>query len=115
MRYFFSAAGSTFHVGSSKLTLKLLRLSELSCFVALGAVGVSGGGGMFRDLSAEIDGSVEGPAFWFWEMLGVLCSSRRGEGCGDSISVFVGDFCGLTNCAHLNEGCLRIPPAGESS
>jgi len=31
MRYFLSAAGSTFHVGSSRLTLKLLRLSELSC------------------------------------------------------------------------------------
>ncbi len=60
MRYFFRAAGSTFQVGSSKLTLKLLRLSELSCFVALGAlsaVGVSGGGGMAaRVLSTELDG-----------------------------------------------------------
>ena len=59
MRYFFRAAGRTFQVGSSRLTLKLLRLSELSCFVALGAllaVGVSGGGGMVRVLSTEVDG-----------------------------------------------------------
>ena len=31
MRYFLRAAGNTFQVGSSKLTLKLLKVSELSC------------------------------------------------------------------------------------
>ena len=67
MRYFFRAAGRTFHVGSSKLTLKLFKLSELSCFVGFGAIGaasvvVCGR----RDLSegaCEVEGKEDGPGF----------------------------------------------------
>ena len=53
MRYFFSAAGNTFHVGSSRLTLKLFRLSELSWRVGRGAMTGSGGGAVEDEATAD--------------------------------------------------------------
>jgi hypothetical protein len=66
MRYFLRAAGRTFHVGSSKLTLKLFKLSELSCLVGFGAeFEVSLGGGVTRGFSVRVDmeGNDESPLF----------------------------------------------------
>lgn len=97
MRYFLSAAGRTFQVGSSKLTLKLLRLSELSCLA-----GFCGASKVFLDFSK--DGlSVDEPALRLEPV--TSCSARCGDPYGgDSISPLVGDFCGWF---HLKEGCLR--------
>jgi hypothetical protein len=63
MRYFLRAAGRTFHVGSSKLTLKLFKLSELSCLVGFGVEAETPFGGVTRDLSAlfEVEGNDDDP------------------------------------------------------
>lgn len=65
MRYFFKAAGRTFHVGSSKLTLKLFKLSELSCLVGFGVEAETPFGGVTRNLSAlfEVEGNDDDPGF----------------------------------------------------
>lgn len=65
MRYFFRAAGRTFHVGSSKLTLKLFKLSELSCLVGFGVEAETPFGCVTRGLSAlfEVEGNDDDPGF----------------------------------------------------
>lgn len=111
MRYFLRAAGNTFQVGSSRLTLKLFKVSELSCRPGLAGarpeLEVSAPPCVDLDFSEvfEVEGSDDEPPF---RLLGISCSARCGEGWGDSTtSILVGDFCGLVNCAHWNEGCLR--------
>jgi hypothetical protein len=112
MRYFLRAAGRTFHVGSSKLTLKLLRVSELSDRAAFGGTGVllrfgeSVGCGP-RGLSGGVDADVEGNCDWPLREYERSCSSCCGDGWGESMSGFVGDFAGRTYWAHLNDGWRR--------
>lgn len=84
--------------------MKLFRLSELSCRWGLGVAeprfgesvgGVGMGVGVGRGFSEEDDaeGNCEGPPIL--ECGGMSCSSRWGDGCGDStISGLVGDFAG---------------------
>lgn len=102
MRYFLRAAGNTFQVGSSRLTLNL-KASELSCRAFEGArteVEASATPWVAFDFSAVvvIRGNGDEPPF---RELGTSCSARCGEGCGDSpTSPLVGDFSGLTKCAH---------------
>ena len=69
MRYFLRAAGNTFQVGSSRLTLKLLKVSELSCRTGFGGAGteleVSATPWVAFDFSAVFDvgGNGDGPPF----------------------------------------------------
>ena len=52
-------------MGSSKLTLKLFKLSELSCLVGLGVEAETPFGGVTRGLSAlfEVEGDDDDPVF----------------------------------------------------
>lgn len=79
IRYFLRAAGKTFQVGSSRLTLKLLRLSELSALVGFGGImcvvppGDCAGGGIIgggRGLSTRVE--VVEVAFEMTEFVGFL-------------------------------------------
>ena len=69
MRYFLRAAGNTFQVGSSKLTLKLLKVSELSCRPDFGGTSpeleVSATPWVAFDFSAvfKVEGSDDEPPF----------------------------------------------------
>lgn len=82
MRYFLRAAGNTFQVGSSRLTLNL-KASEFSCRSFGGAItelGVSATPWVAFDFSAlfdDVGGNGEEPPFR--EKLGISCSARCGE------------------------------------
>ncbi len=101
MRYFFNAAGRTFHVGSSRLTLKLFKLSELSCrngfvtdWLGLGDSEEEPD----RDFSGaeEVEGA-GGCGCPFERVYGAIsCSSCCGDEWGVSRSALVGDLAGLT-------------------
>lgn len=54
-----SAAGRTFHVGSSKLTLKLFRVSELSVRAVFGGTGVFRFGESVSCVPRDFSGGVE--------------------------------------------------------
>jgi len=95
MRYFLRAAGRTFHVGSSKVILKLFMFSGLPRLVGFGEeVATPFGGGVDDD-----------PVFWGWFGMSSICC---GDEYGDSRAV------GLTGWSLLNEGFLRID-GGPSS
>jgi hypothetical protein len=64
-----------------------------------------GGRGFSEEEAVELEARCEGPGARLSG--GMSCSSCCGDGCGDSTaSIFVGDFWGFTNCAHLKDGCL---------
>jgi hypothetical protein len=98
IRYFLRAAGRTFHVGSSKLTLKLFRVSELSVRAVFGGTGVllRFGESVARDFSGGVEDDADENCDCPLREYERSCSSCCGEGCGDSMSGFVGDFAGRT-------------------